>query len=89
MDPYYPTRPEEWRDWIHLKIGLSEEDAKDLLERGLFPYDKMVACWQREFSSKKGYSPAFIPALTRNKRGLVEWVYRGGNEPLWTGMDDE
>ncbi len=88
MNPYYPTQPKEWRDWIHSKIGLAEEEAKDLLQRGSFPYEKLTECWQEEFGLEHGYSPDFVPALSRNKRGFVLWVYENGHEPLWTGDDE-
>lgn len=86
--PYYPTTSQEWRQWILAKLGIAPEVGKEMLLTDTFPYDKLVDLWRREFASVKGYSVAFIPALIRNKRGLVQWVYTGGQEPLWTGSDD-
>ena len=88
MNPDYPINPEEWRNWIHSKIGLAEEEARILLQKGSFPYKQLTKCWQREFGSEHGYSPEFIPALSRNKRGLVMWVYGDGPEPNWLGSDE-
>jgi hypothetical protein len=85
--PHYPKSPKEWREWIRDNLGINEEEAIRMSLKCAFPFDKLVDCWRREFHSQKGYSPDFIPALVRNQRGLIKWVYAKGREPVWTGED--
>ena len=68
-------------------LGIDELTVIDLFEKGVFPFDRLEEIWKREFSLDKGYHSDFIPALIRNKRGLIVWVYRGGSEPNWRMND--
>jgi hypothetical protein len=79
---------QQWREWIQEKLGISEAAGREMALTNRFPFDRLVEAWRKEFAHEKGYSVAFIPALIRNKRGLIAWVYSGGREPLWTGSDD-
>jgi hypothetical protein len=87
-DVNYPQNPEQWRIWVHKKLGISEEEGICLLERGNFPLSNLVKAWERDFSAANGFSLNFIPALTRNRNGFVRWVYGNGPEPNWTKSDE-
>lgn len=84
----YPQSPEEWKKWISERMGIESEEGTKLAERGEFPFDLLVRVWEKEFNVENGYHPDFIPALTRNKRGLVIWIFCGGSEPNWTLSDE-
>jgi hypothetical protein len=83
----YPQSPEEWRDWIWKYLKISEEEGSVLFEWDDFPTDRLLEVWNREFSDDRGYSSQFIPALTRNVKGFVRWVYSEGPEPNWKKSD--
>ena len=87
MTPIYPANPTEWILWIESKIDIDERHGRGLCESSSFPLDRLIAAWEEEFSIDKGYSPEFIPALVRNKRGFLKWVYLGSNEPNWRNSD--
>ncbi len=83
----YPQTPEEWRIWISERIGISKEQAiKYLLEEN-FPLQSLLDAWITEFTPAKGYSPDFVPALSRNQNGFLSWVYADGSEPNWSKCD--
>ena len=86
--PYYPTTSHGWREWIEDRLGITERVGREMALDGSFPFDKLVEKWREEFASERGYSVSFIPALIRNKKGLIAWAYLGSPEPLWTGSDD-
>lgn len=86
-DKTYPRQPDEWRSAIQDGIGLSEDAGRSACERGEFPFEKLEEWIQTTFS--EGYTAGFAPALLRNIRGLVSWVFGGGSEPSWPGSDDE
>ena len=83
----YPQNPAEWRSAIQDGIGLCGSEGRDAYTAGQFPYEEL-AQWMREAYSE-GFSPDFVPALLRNIRGLVTWVYGEGGEPSWPGSDRE
>ena len=83
----YPLTVDGWIRWINNNLDIDELTAIDFIEKDAFPFDRLEAVWAREFSVNKGYHTDFVPALLRNKRGLIVWVYRGGSEPNWR-MDD-
>jgi len=83
----YPTDPSEWQTWIATHLGYDFESALKLYEKHLFPQSELLDAWEREFDSSNGYSPDFVPALTRNIEGLLRWVYADGQEPNWKGSD--
>jgi len=83
----YPLNTKEWIRWIKNNLDIDELAAIDFLEEGAFPFYRLEALWKREFSVNKGYHSDFVPALVRNKRGLIAWVYRDSSEPNWR-MDD-
>lgn len=83
----YPTNPSEWQVWIEKHLDIDVEKAVMLLESDSFPTEDLEALWQREFTAEKGYVSDFIPALLRNKMGLIRWVYCGYDEPDWRGSD--
>ncbi len=83
----YPTDPSEWQVWIEKHLGIDVEKAVMLLELDSFPTEDLELLWQEEFTAEKGYVPDFIPALLRNKIGLIQWVYCGDDEPDWRGSD--
>jgi hypothetical protein len=84
----YPQSPKAWRLWIEDNLGLTVKQGRELVEQGQFPFDQIEELWKRMFSEEHGYSAAFIPALTRNKDGLVQWVYMDKPEPNWTKSDN-
>ena len=83
----YPQNPQEWRSAIQDGIGLGEVEGQEAYQAGQFPYDQL-AQWMRE-AYCEGFSPDFVPALLRNVKGLVAWVYGDGGEPSWPGSDIE
>ena len=85
----YPQDIVDWQAWIIHHLDLDILQVRSLMEEGNFPFARLIAVWQKEFSSERGYSPNFIPALTRNKVGFVRWVYLQGSEPNWKKTDDE
>lgn len=87
VDSTYPQHPAEWRSAIQDGIGLSEVAGSSAYEAGEFPFDKLEEWIRARFG--EGFTPDFVPALLRNIRGLVAWVFGGGDEPRWPGSDDE
>ena len=81
--PYYPTNPLQWQQWIEARMGITEAEGMKLLQEGNFPIDILESYWNQELTPKNGYSPDFIPALTRNRFGFLRWVYRNDPEPNW------
>ncbi|MHA1948684.1 MAG: hypothetical protein ACXAAO_13350 [Candidatus Thorarchaeota archaeon] len=86
-DASYPQTPFEWRKWIENKLDIDETQGYDFTHNATFPLQRVVELWNKEFTAKRGYSPDFIPALTRNKNGFLKWVYGGGSEPNWMKSD--
>ena len=83
----YPQNPEEWQSAIQVGIGVGWIEGREAYQAGQFPYDEL-ALWIRGTYSV-GYSSDFVPALLRNIKGLVAWVYGGGPEPSWPGSDSD
>ena len=83
----YPTIPSEWHHWIVTHLGYEVEDARELHNSRAFPVAELLDAWEREFNPTRGYSPDFIPALTRNVEGFLRWIYTNGPEPNWKGSD--
>jgi hypothetical protein len=83
----YPQNPAEWRSAIQDGIGVGEIQGREAFHAGKFPYEELEQ-WIRE-AFGKAFSPDFVPALLRNIRGLVAWVYGDGVEPYWPGSDIE
>jgi hypothetical protein len=83
----YPTVPDEWHEWLQKHLGYSKQKASELYESKSFPTSELLDAWEREFDSSKGYTPDFIPALTRNVEGFLRWLYANGSEPNWKGSD--
>ena len=85
--PYYPTNPSEWSDWMQNKMSITASHGTELLTSGSFPIDQLIECWNEEFTTEKGYSPDFIPALIRNANSLLKLVFGENPEPDWRGAD--
>ena len=83
----YPQNPEEWQSAIQDGICVGRIEGQEAYRTGQFPYDELVQ-WIREAYSE-GFSPDLVPALLMNVKGLVAWVYGGGDEPCWPGSDIE
>ncbi len=83
----YPQEPVEWRSAVQDGIGLDGSEGRRAFQVGTFPYEQLEQ-WIRE-AFGRGFSPDFVPALLRNIKGLVTWVYGDGSEPFWPGCDDE
>ncbi len=81
----YPQNPEEWQSAIQDGIGVGRIEGQEAYHAGRFPHEEL-ASWIREAYSG-GCSPDFVPALLRNIKGLVAWVYGDGGEPSWPGSD--
>jgi len=62
-------------------------EGREAYQAGNFPYEQLEE-WIRE-TFREGFSPDFVPALLRNIRGLVKWVYGDGDEPSWPGSDGD
>lgn len=86
--PSYPQNVDEWREAIGKALKLTPEKGRARYQAGMFPFDDLTVWIRREFSVDKGYSPAFIPALIRNREGLIDWVYGDCSEPCWPGQDE-
>ena len=87
VDETYPQEPAEWRSAIEVGIGLSEMEAQEAYRLGEFPYGRLKD-WIRE-AFGAGFHPDFVPALLRNVKGLVAWVYGEAGEPSWPGSDQD
>jgi hypothetical protein len=85
----YPQSPNEWRIWLKTFLRIDSEQGRKWASENTFPFDRLVKLWNEQFSSEHGFSPAFIPALTRNKHGFVKWVYLEHDEPNWSKSDDD
>jgi len=85
--PEYPQDQAAWRTAIETGIGLSHPEGTRALRAGTFPYARVDRWIRATFAD--GYSPDFVPALTRNLRGLVDWAYGEGAEPWWPGADQK
>jgi hypothetical protein len=83
----YPQNPEGWRSAIQDGIGLSEFEGQRAYQAGEFPYEDLERWIQGTY--REGFHPDFVPALLRNIKGLVAWVYGDGSEPSWPGADGE
>jgi hypothetical protein len=83
----YPQEPAEWQSAIQDGIGVSGIEGQRAYRAGKFPYEKLEQWIQETFS--EDFSPDFVPALLRNVKGLVAWVYGDGGEPSWPGSDTE
>lgn len=81
----YPQTADEWAAAIEQGLGLTPGEALSAFACGRFPYDRLEG-WIRS-AYGEGFGPNFVPALLRNKRGLVRWAYGGGPEPYWPGSD--
>jgi hypothetical protein len=81
----YPQTANEWATAIEQGLGLTPEEALSVFACGRFPYDRLEA-WIRS-AYGEGFGPNFVPALLRNKHGLVRWAYGNGSEPYWPGSD--
>ncbi|MFW9779331.1 MAG: hypothetical protein ACFFE8_10805 [Candidatus Heimdallarchaeota archaeon] len=85
--PNYPQNREEWQNAIYAGIGLSKPEGETRYQSQEFPYSDLEKWIQRSYS--RGFHPDFVPALLRNIKGLVAWVYGGRNEPNWSQADKE
>jgi hypothetical protein len=86
-DSTYPQEPAEWQSAIQEGIGVSAMDGRKAYRAGVFPYEQLEQ-WIRE-TFNQGFSADFVPALLRNVKGLVAWVYGDGDEPSWPGSDHD
>ena len=87
MQKEYPQNPKEWRKAIEAGLGFCCSEAENLYHSGAFPYARLEKWIHATFSN--GYSPEFVPALQRNLKGLVSWVYGDQAEPFWPGSDQK
>jgi len=86
--PAYPQNVDEWREAIRKALNLTPEEGKARYQACTFPFDDLLVWIQREFSADEGYSPDLIPALIRNRKGLIAWFYGDGSEPYWPRRDE-
>jgi hypothetical protein len=86
-DTAYPQEPAEWQSAIQEGTGVSATEGRKAYQAGVFPYGELERWIQDTFS--QGFSPDFVPALLRNVKGLVAWVYGEGGEPSWPGSDQD
>lgn len=87
LAPNYPQSAGEWRTVITRGFGLSSSKGKARYKAGTFPFEDLASWLRQEFGASRGYSVDFVPALVRNLRGLVAWVYGDASEPYWPGRD--
>lgn len=85
----YPQNPEEWRRWILSNLGIDKPQGLEMTKDDTFPFSDLIQVWEQKFSVEHGFSPSFIPALSRNKRGFVMWVFLEAPEPNWAKSDAE
>lgn len=84
----WPQTPQAWQEAIAAGLGLTAVQGQQAYTDGRFPYDPLNDWLAETYSVDAGYSPDFVPALQRNLRGLVAWVYGDGTEPHWPGSDE-
>jgi hypothetical protein len=87
MRKEYPQNPDEWQSSIQRGIGLNKAAGQLAYHGEAFPY-KELENWIKDTFSQ-GYHPDFVPALLRNIKGLVGWVYGDREEPSWSGSDSK
>ena len=83
----YPLNAEEWRETINRALNLAPDEGAAHHQNNTFPYKELEAWIRQKFQPADGFASDFIPALIRNIRGLVTWVYGGGSEPRWPSQD--
>ena len=81
----YPQNKHEWGIVIQQGLGVTLGKGKRLNKDGKFPVQDLAQFIKKEYS--EGYGPNFVPALLRNLKGLINWVYGDGSEPYWPGSD--
>ncbi len=81
----YPKNKEEWSIAIHKGLSITQIEGEQLFQSENFPVEDLVKLIQKEYS--KSFGPEFVPALVRNIKGLISWVYGDGSEPFWPGSD--
>lgn len=89
MTTSFPQTAQEWRDTLANTWHMSVATGQRHLQAGTFPYDDLAGWLAVHYSAENGYHPDFVPALVRNCRGLVAWVYGDGTEPYWPGRDND
>lgn len=85
--PSWPRSAAEWRAAFAAGLGLSPADGARRLRDGTLPHDDIEAFLKDAYAQERGYHPDFVPALLRNRDGLIAWVYGDGAEPNWPGSD--
>lgn len=86
-DPDWPRTGEAWRSAIKQDLGWTAQGVREALEREQFPYAALAQWIRRTYNPAHGYAPPFAPALLRNLRGLIAWVFGDASEPYWPGSD--
>lgn len=81
----YPKNKSEWGIAIQKGLGITIAEGKKLQREGNFPVQALTQYIKKEYS--EGFGENFVPALLRNLKGLISWVYGGGSEPYWPGSD--
>ncbi|UCH32275.1 MAG: hypothetical protein JSV05_02525 [Candidatus Bathyarchaeota archaeon] len=81
----YPSTAGGWRKIISQALNLTPEEGATRYQNGTFPSRELEDWIQQRFKPEDGYAHNFIPALIRNIKGLVAWVYGSGSEPYWPG----
>jgi len=82
----YPLNPKEWRTAIQQGLGINRKEAQIAYQADQFPYEQLEQWLMSTY--KQGYNADFIPALRRNIKGLIGWVYADESEPYWPGSDE-
>jgi len=85
MKKEYPQNKHEWSIAIQEGLGITLTSGKELHRDGRFPADDLLEFIKKEYS--EGFGENFVPALLRNLKGLINWVYGNGAEPYWPGKD--
>lgn len=88
-DPIWPTTAGGWRDAFERGLDLNPTAGTYRYARGEMEPAPFVTWIESEFAESRGYHRDFVPALTRNIRGLLAWAYGDGEEPFWPGSDAE
>jgi hypothetical protein len=84
----WPETREQWRAVLAAGIGLSPEDGDAQWAAGDLDLATVDDWLATTYAAENGFHPDFVPALARNLRGLLAWVYGGGSEPCWPGRDE-
>jgi hypothetical protein len=85
-----PRSVGEWRDAIREgDLQMDNEQARQLLQDGTFPYEDFREWIGREYGESMGEEHEASPSLMRNVRGLARWVYESSEDEVFPPVEED